>query len=157
MKEQKLKGKIIATRVHHMNVHSTAQSCEECMSIDIEDDISGLRVCEVRMSMSEFTKMLTASHAKCEIFRVKGAPIGQKYENKKVFIPHRLSSRVKNDETLAEAKDMIEPLEVDGWNGRVEDLFNWNNRATDDKGIEGYNVNFFRWIEVDEGNTGLKK
>lgn len=113
-----------------------ARDSGDSYNISIDDDLSGCRVIEVKMTATQFAEAVTSLYTHCEFDLNVSGNVGKKHEWKKEYIAILNADKAK-------AKQALKPFEVDGWVGRVNDLFNCHNRTKD-----GYMVGFDRWVEL---------
>ena len=108
----------------------------------ITDVRSGIRFCDVQMSLENFTKAITGvSLQDCEFFVREMNKIGMKRELKHEFIqrPEGFSSWSNNEKI-----EFLKPYNIDGWEGSLNDLENHHNF---DRKNNAYDISFVRWVD----------
>lgn len=115
----------------------------ETIDICVIDELSGVEFVSVRISPANFAEALVGlARVECE-FDLRPDLVGTVYEHKEELVPlphdhYYGTSRDKREQVAAEA---FAPFEVDGWRGRVDDLFNPHRR-----GLNGAKVTFVRYV-----------
>ena len=136
-----MQGKITISRPVGHNI--------EVITIDIEDESSGVSFLSVQVGYANFTKALTGqAYIPCE-FEIRGLEvIGKRRETKTehVFVPD--GSHETRDKR---AYNAVKQYEKDGWKGRREDALNFNKRKEADAGGAWYEVTFTRHVENESG------
>lgn len=114
----------------------------EYVQIEVNDELSGSRCLSVRIPIPEFAEALFGAACRpCE-FDLRPDLVGLKHEWKEEFVPLDDSKYYFRDaEREAVAEKALAPFEVDGWKGRVDDLFNHHRR-----GKNGARVSFVRYV-----------
>lgn len=114
--------------------------------IEIEDATSGTRVCEISMSLENFAEAITGLSACKAKGHLWDGPVGYKSEYKivNIFMP---SGYVRTENQKAVGGKYLAPYEVDGWKGRVDDLFNHHKNS----GENTYRVSFHRHVHPETG------
>lgn len=116
------------------------RSSEDAVRIEVEDDRSGTRVLVATLGLEDFARLLTGrSFIHCDL-TVSASLVGKVRQTKQVQVAFERPYGPDDEEAAAAA---ILPFEVDGWKGRVEDLFNHHRRLMD--GV--YSVSFVRWVD----------
>lgn len=119
---------------------------QDYIEISVIDNLSGTQCVTVRIGLATFAEALTGlGHADCE-FNFRPELVGMRRENKNEVVPCDHLPYAKEGlprENLA--APLLAPFEVDGWKGRVDDLFNQHNRTK-----EGYRVTFVRYVPAKE-------
>lgn len=117
------------------------------IELSINDDLSGSQFVTVRVSLAEFAEALTGpGHVECE-FDFRPDLVGLRRETKDEWIagdPLPYAREGLPRENLAAPR--LAPFEVDGWKGRVDDLFNHYRRNR-----EGARVTFVRYVKPEAG------
>lgn len=134
------------TNKAHVTISRISSNMEDdYISLRVEDDISGVIVTDVKMSLSEFAKCVTSQgHCPGEFTLIPTSEIasrfGKKREVKTVKLPWK---KLHGDvETL---KELIQPHLVDGWQTRGLGL-------SQQQPPDGHNVTLVRWVECDGGS-----
>lgn len=134
---KKLKGGLTISRPRG-NLES------DYVEISVSDKLSGSQCITIRIGLATFAEALTGlGHADCE-FDFWPELVGMRRESKEETIKSEHLPYVKEGplrENLA--RPLLAPFEVDGWKGRVDDLFNQHRRTK-----EGYRVTFVRYVSV---------
>ena len=122
-----VRGNISFTRMHPTNI----------VEIAIRDDLSGVAIINVEMSLDAFAEAILAKgNVGCT---VKVFPtydkIGLRLETKSVFIP-----------TVSRSVPDASSYEVEGWVADPENGFNWHRYDTTTK---SYRRTFHRWVASD--------
>lgn len=139
MNHKKLKGGLSITR-------PSGNVGPEYIQISVNDDLSSTQFVTVRVPLAAFAAAITGlGHVECE-FDLRPDLIGMKRENKEEWIaseplPYTMEGLAR--ENLA--APLLAPFEVDGWKGRVDDLFNHHRRNR-----EGARVTFVRYVEPED-------
>ena len=125
---------------------------EDYLSIEVEDELSGIQFLKVKMPLGSMADLLTSRTAECEFEARAWHNVGKKRETKreKVFIPGNIYDLKKRLEAADEA---VKKFNVDGWRGDVRDAVNHHNRCAKgvEDGVDGeyYSVRFTRFVEVE--------
>lgn len=134
MKREKMKGTITISRPH--GSHGPEQ-----VSIEVTDELSGTRVLTAKIPVEEFADVLFGSaHTPCE-FDLYPDLVGLKREHKEELVPFNGGYYPAQDRAEVAAKAFA-PFEVDGWEGRADDLFNHHRQ-----GGGWSRVSFVRYVE----------
>jgi len=131
------------------NITISKPSCntgEQFVSIEIIDDVSNCQVCELKIPLDDFAKVITGlSRVHCLMEFNDKAPVGKQLEHKteKVIIKgaHRYEKK-KFDEAVEKA---LKPFEKQGWKGCRSDAGN-PHRGQPDTGVS---VSFHRHVDAD--------
>lgn len=135
MKE--LKGKITISRVQGSNL-------TESVWIEITDEMSGCRLLKVMAEPAIFAEaLLGLAYQPCSLEYYAECPAGKKRQVKTELLPR--PKDVKYAYRKEAGREMLEPYEVDGWEGSVDDLFNHHRWRQADK-VE---VGFHRFVDVE--------
>lgn len=131
----KLKGKISISRpIYGDN--------RKGIEITVIDKTSGCQFLTAYITLENFAEALTGQgHTECELEFFERAPIGKVREVKTEIVP-----RPKSHKDEEEAKRLLLPFEIDGWEGEIRDMFNGHRRAGD-----GQKVTFVRFVDAKEG------
>lgn len=140
-----------------MNIHASISISRihsnhepDCIHIRVEDETSGCMILDLEMSLAAFAQALTGlSGMKCEGVLYKDAPVGKQRQVKEELVSRPKKVTLENQEAVA-AKAFA-PFEVDGWQGRVSDLFNHHRRVEINTANEEiYRVVFTRFVDAVE-------
>lgn len=145
MKHEKMKGRV--------NIARPRGSGEpEYVQIEVNDELSGANFISIRIPIKEFTEALFGlAQRPCE-FDLRPDLVGLKHEWKEEFVPFEDWTFYRDYGDRNEvAAEVFAPFEVDGWKGRVDDLFNHHRR-----GKGGARVVFVRYVPVEAAQTGEK-
>lgn len=136
MNHSKLKGRLTISRPRGGN--------SDYIEISITDQSSGTEFVSARVGLTDFAEALVGlALVDCE-FDLRPDRVGMKYEHKEEFVPCPISyARTAADREKIAAK-AFKPFEVDGWKGRIDDLFNPHRRNQ-----EGARVVFTRYVTQD--------
>jgi len=119
----------------------------EFIEISVVDVLSGSEFIEVKVKLDEFARALTGLGRVDCVFEHKPALVGMTREWKTELVPFTAYGTRRDDESaIAQA---LRPFERDGWEGRVDDLFNGHRRSGD--GMQ--RVGFERYVETKEPQT----
>lgn len=114
----------------------------EFIEITFRDCSSGTEFVTARVKLDDFARALTGLGHLDMSFDFYPELVGKKYEHKTEIVPRPdVGYNDKNRNEIA-AKAFA-PFEVEGWKGRVDDLFNSHMRTK-----EGYRVIFTRYVEA---------
>lgn len=120
----------------------------EFIEIALTDKLSGSEFCSVRILLDDFARALTGlGHVACR-FDFHPAVVGMKYEHKTERVKRPTDYVERGADRERVAREAFAPFEVDGWRGRVDDLFNSHRHAGD-----GSMVTFTRHVPVEESET----
>lgn len=115
----------------------------ERVEIAVRDEMSGSEFVTVRISPADFAEALFGlAYVPCEFFH-RPERVGLQYQHKEEFVPfadNRFYAHGSEDRQRIAAV-AFKPFEVDGWQGRVDDLFNPHRR-----GQKGARVVFTRYV-----------
>lgn len=137
-----LQGKIVISR-------SSGRPNDRPFTIRLEDTLSGCIVVEIEMTHQEFADAITAHYTTCQFdFNDSGA-VGMKLETKTEVVKFKGGWDDRKDKR--EAMKALKPFEVDGWEGRVSDLFNVHNWVGGKSDL--YRVSFHRHVPVEQPPT----
>lgn len=141
-----------------MNIHASISISRvhphkepDFVRILIEDETSGCVILDLKLSLPDFARAITGLSAiKCQGVLYEDAPVGKQYQAKEELVSRPDGHFAAKDEA-AVAAEVLAPYEVDGWQGRVSDLFNHHRRAEiDTAGEETYRVVFTRFVDATE-------
>lgn len=111
--------------------------------LSVTDQSSRVTFCELTMTGAQFADILTAmttTDVDCDADALH--LVGTTREHKSERVPFGFAS----SRNRAKAKAALAPFEVDGWIGRVDDLFNGHRRCgTQDNPMQ--TVAFERWVD----------
>ena len=139
---RKLSGKI--------TICKTLGRDDKPINIDINDEISGCRLVNIRMSLEDFADALTGrGWVPVEMEVNLDGPIGMKAENKTEIVPFNCFS--KDSESEKAISKALKPFEVDGWRARREDMTNGHWRTD-----QGQRVVFFRHVDPETGKPVIR-
>jgi len=124
------KGKITLGRI--TSTHG------DYISVEIMDEASGCRFVNARMSIEGFGRAITGQGYIDCTFDLCPQNVGMKREVKTVDVESKWTSSRNEPKARAE----LSKYEVDGWVGRLDDMFNRHRRTK-----TGYNVTFIRFVE----------
>jgi len=120
----------------------------EYVEIALIDSTSGIEFVSTRILMADFARALMGlSHVEMR-FDFHPSLVGKTYEHKTLIVPFE-RRYAKESERIKIAAETLAPFEIDGWKGRVGDLFN-GHRYTKN----GQSVTFTRYVDsqpCDEG------
>lgn len=123
-------------------------SGEDFMQLEIEEENSGLRLLQVRLTMEDFAKVATGGSIKTQIELNRDAAVGQYREVKHVRVE---TTNLKYNATKEELERAVAPHEVDGWEcNNLSDLTNPHRFAgydDSDKEKKFHSVGFVRWVK----------
>lgn len=132
----KLKGRLTISR------YSSNQPLPRPVHIELKDALSGCTFAEVEVSLEDFANaVLGLGQVPCELEVCLKAPLGKVVEVKTVILSAPYDVEKGKQEEYAAA--LLAPHEVDGWEGRVSDVFNHHNRLAVDK----VSVSFRRYVD----------
>lgn len=128
---------------------------DEPVSIRVEDQLSGLEVISIRMTLEDFaTALMGQGFIPCTFDYNDTKRIGMHREVKTELVKFNCyrdrPSRQVNASNYAEVEEeylrsKLAPFEVDGWSGRTYDLTNGHNIVTID-GESYQKVGFMRFV-----------
>lgn len=125
-----MKGKILITHFHG----STSG-----INITVVDEISGCECADITLTAEAFGETATGhSYQECD-FELRPLNVGKTREVKSEVIPFKYKNLKKEEE---EAKAVLKPYEIDGWEGSWRDLCNHHRRV----GNDSYRVGFTRFV-----------
>lgn len=117
---------------------------DDYISIEVEDDSSGVRFLEIKLSMHGFAKIITGlSSQNCEITTMRLNLLGSIAENKTEIIP-RLKGDARDDKAVAKH---LKIYEINGWTARRSDVSNPHRWV----GKDEVTVVFFRNVDAKTG------
>lgn len=135
MNHKNLKGSLSIGRVRS-NVD------DGYVSLTLHDESSGTEFVTVRISPESFAEaLLGLSFVECQ-FDLRAERVGKIYEHKEEIVSFDGGYAAPGLPRENAAAPVLAPFEVDGWKGRVDDLFNSHRRTKD-----GYRVTFTRYID----------
>lgn len=112
------------------------------IQIEFNDESSGVNFLTAQVGLEAFAETLTGlARSPCE-FELRPALVGKVHEHKEIIVPRDGYSYAVGAEREQIAKEVLGPFEIDGWKGRVDDLFNHHRKTKD-----GYRVVFVRYVE----------
>lgn len=130
MKEN-LEGKITFSR-------PSGRDCDY-INIELTDTKSGCILIEIRVPYAEFAQAITGlGHQPCNYDFYDSCPVGMVREVKTELVT-KIGGYQRD---LVKGKEAILPFEIDGWVGRVDDMFNHHRN----KG-EKQEVTFIRYVQ----------
>lgn len=114
----------------------------EMVYVELTDELSGTRVVTAKIPVEQFADVLFGmAYTPC-VFDFYPELVGLKYEHKEEFVPFDNPGYFQpGEEREKVAAKVFTPFEMDGWKGRVDDLFNPHRR-----GKNGSRVTFVRYI-----------
>ena len=137
---KKLNGHLSVSRIS-----SNDDRVDNMVHIQLEDDKSSCNVINIYMNITEFGKVITGlSYVDCTFELNTSGVVGKKRENKTelIFVEDDVFS-IQYGKNYSE---LLKPYEVDGWEGREEDLHNHHNHVKKDK--KNYiRVSFTRFLD----------
>lgn len=131
------------------------------MRIEVSDELSNVHFLEIRLPPGDLMCAITARSVVCEMTVRALHLVGTKSEVKEEevkFDPWSVRSGkerkgMEDSDPSASTVEALSPYEVDGWRGRVSDLFN-GHRRSERKGF--VKVSFHRFIDATTGKPILK-
>ena len=138
-----------------MNIHASIsisriqeRGVPDCIHVRVEDETSGCTFLDLELSLADFALAITGlSGMRCKGRIWMDAPIGKQRQVKEEWV-ERPAEYVKSKDEQAVAAKAFAPYEIDGWKGRVSDLFNHHRRSKINKhGEGGYKVVFTRFVD----------
>lgn len=140
MSTKKLKGELRIARPRGNTEH-------EYVQLELTDELSGTRVVTVRIGLAEFTEAVVGSQLVACEFDHYPERVGMTREWKEEFVlfPNDRYFTAPLNQRQEVGRLTLAPLEVDGWRGEVDDLFNHHRRGSD-----GARVRFTRYVETVE-------
>lgn len=121
--------------------------------IYVEDETSGCQFLELRLSLADYGLLVSGlSGVECDGRVWLDAPIGKQRQVKEELVGWSncyFSTTEKREEV---ARAALAPYEIDGWEGRMSDLFNHHRRSkiVNKAGEESYKVVFIRFVDAPE-------
>jgi hypothetical protein len=117
------------------------------IEITLHDELSGVEFATVYIDPANFAEALTGlGHVPCK-FDLRPSLVGKKAEHKEEIVPFEGGGYVKPGLPRENAAaPYLAPFEIDGWKGRVDDLFNHHRHTPN-----GYRVTFVRYVDVEKG------
>ena len=136
-----MQGKITISRPVGHNI--------EVITIDIEDESSGVSFLSVLVGYADFAKALTGQgYIPCE-FEIRGLElIGKRRETKTEHVFVLDGSYETRDKRACNA---VEQYEKDDWKGCREDTLNFHRRKETESDGAWYAVTFTRHVENESG------
>lgn len=135
-----LKGAITISRPRGANT--------EYIEISLYDDSSGTEYASVRVDPANFAEALVGlGRVECE-FTLRPDLVGKIHENKEEVVRYTGGWIDYNDREKV-ARKAFKEYEIDGWKGRVDDLFNQHRRTA-----SGYRVTFVRYVDAPTTTNG---
>ncbi len=131
MNFKNLKGKI---SIHRFSGNRSG------ICIEIEDETSHTRFLRLEMNAEDFGNAVTGASSRPCVFEIAPDNINKIHEHKRENVYFKPKSHKRDD---AAAQKALEPFEVDGWTGRIDDLFNYHNIVGDDV----RSVTFHRYVD----------
>jgi hypothetical protein len=132
-----MKGNITISRFSNYR-----EEDDKSVSISIEDEASGTRFIEVRMTPRDFMLALTGQGYVDVDFELRADLVGKRREIKTENIP--VSDYSVSDD---EIEEVLAAYEVDGWRASRGDLKNHHNHIGDEDGRDYYSVGFIRYLD----------
>lgn len=112
------------------------------IQIEFNDESSGVNFLTARIGLEEFAETLTGlARSPCE-FELRPSLVGKIHQHKEVIVPYSGGYIPVGETRRTVAKQALAPFEVEGWQGRTDDLFNHHRKIA-----EGYRVTFVRYVE----------
>ena len=129
------------------SVHFGRPQGDSCdyISIEITDDTSRIQFIEARIKYADFTHAITGHGGQPITFETRGLNlIGTRHEYKTEIVP--FDCYAYRGDTAAQTKALA-PFEVDGWEGRRDDLT--NGHCSHERGFQ--RVHFSRHVDPKTG------
>lgn len=117
-------GNIVITR------HSGGRTDDDsrCITIAVQDKNSGIQFIEIELTPLEFARAIFGHYTTCQ-FNLRGLDlVGCAYENKTENVPYTRGVHAKPNR--AAMQKALEPFEVDGWRGDMDDLENHHRHVS---------------------------
>lgn len=112
-------------------------------NLTIRDQSSGIEFVDIEMSAEQFADTITAHSTMDVQCEVRGLHLlGMQIETKQEIVPFEHRYERDEEKRQSAANAAISPFEVDGWKGRVDDLFNPHHNAGSGK----HRVTFTRYV-----------
>ena len=134
-----------------MKIKATAVASlgsDDHFRLTITDESSRIQFVYLKMTPDEFARMISArvtTDLECEVRGLDG--VGKIRETKTERVPFKMFYGGTDEERVRAARQALERFEVDGWKGRVSDLFN-GHRIVRDCGRHEQFVTFDRLIDA---------
>lgn len=109
--------------------------------ISIVENNSRVEFFEGLMSLEDFAAAVTGSSYRDVEFEFRPEKVGMIAENKEEIVD-RPKGYSRDETAKKKARKLMEPFEVDGWKGNVDDMFNGHRNVGNDK----CRVRFFRHV-----------
>jgi len=120
---------------------------EDYMTIEINDEVSGIRIATVKMSLLEFANTMTRLPGLGTVEVAIDAPIGFKKETKNVHVdvgpPHKT--------TKTSIRTVVKKHEIEGWIGNDSDAQNHHRQVSDRSKLNTYSVSYHRYVDPKTG------
>lgn len=119
--------------------------------IEIEDELSNTQFLEADLSLEDLAKTITSGGSVPISYKLRGIKnIGKKFENMSDIVSVSVKDEM-NGPTPEEIGDALVPYMMDGWICRESDFENYHKWVrSDEVGVKKFNINFFRWVDVEE-------
>lgn len=114
------------------------------IQIEFYDDASGTQFLTAQIALDVFAEALTGlGHSPCK-FDLRPSLVGKLRQHKEETVPWGGRYVRESLERIDIASEAFAPFEVDGWTGRVDDLFNHHRKTAN-----GYRVLFTRYVDAE--------
>jgi hypothetical protein len=121
-----------------------------CIEIRLCDDASRIEFVTAQLTFEALSRALTGqSHIPCEIETNALHLVGKRMEHKYELV-RRPNKQKTGIGAFTEVIEILGPLEVDGWVGRVDDMYNHHNWRDKNE----VRVSFTRYVDSKTGDLG---
>jgi hypothetical protein len=151
-----MKHKLLPARIH---VGRLMGAGPDVMRLEVVDESSGISFLEINLTPGDLMLSLTGRNVECKM-EVRGLRlVGMKSEHKTEEVEFSMwdtraeREGLDDDQSSPATVKALKKFEVDGWRGRVSDLFNGHRtvRDKDPKKPSRQSVNFYRFVNPETG------
>jgi hypothetical protein len=116
---------------------------EDYVTVEVNDEISGIQIARVKMSLLEFANTMTRFPGLGTAEVAIDAPIGFKKETKNVHVDVGPHHRI----TETSIRTAVKKHEIEGWIGTDSDAQNHHRRVSDGSSLNTYLVRYHRYVD----------
>lgn len=118
----------------------------DTVSIQVNDEVSGTRVIDVRVPVEDFARALMGLNGVGCTFSLLSRVVGKRRELKELFVvvPDSGFNKESRKRVAAEA---VRPFEVDGWKASLDDALNHHRVVRWEDNGKVVRVRFTRFVE----------
>lgn len=122
------------------------------VTIRLVDEVSGISFVELSLSLAAFAAAITGLgdvHAEMELRGLDVVGMRHEAKTETVDLPDQFT---RGEEFQAALRELVAPLEVDGWKASIDRSYNPHRSVSRVDGTRGYGVHFHRYVDATEAD-----